>query len=64
MQIYLYKLRKEKNLTQKELAQKMNISEISYRNKEKGKNEFTQDEMFWLSRFFGQPMEKIFLPRK
>ena len=52
MQTTLYGLRKAKGLTQKELA------------KELGKNEFTQDEMFFLSRYFNERMDKIFLPRK
>ena len=54
MQTVLYGLRKERGLTQKELAQKMGISEVSYRNKELGKSEFTQDEMFFLSRFLNK----------
>lgn len=45
MQIYLYQLRKEKGITQKELAQKLGISETAYRQKEKGQSAFTQDEM-------------------
>lgn len=64
MQTVLYGLRKERGLTQKELAQKMGISEVSYRNKELGKSEFTQDEMFFLSRFLNKQIDKIFLPRK
>ena len=64
MQTTLYGLRKAKGLTQKELAKKLGISELSYRNKELGKNEFTQDEMFFLSSYFNEKMDKIFLPRK
>lgn len=64
MQTTLYGLRKQKGLTQRELANKLGISELSYRNKELGKNEFTQDEMFFLSSFFGEKMDNIFLPRK
>ena len=41
MQIYLYQLRKEKGITQKELAQKLGISETAYRQKEKGQSAFT-----------------------
>ena len=40
MQIYLYQLRKEKGITQKELAQKLGISETAYRQKEKGQSAF------------------------
>lgn len=64
MQTILYGLRKAKGLTQKELAKEIGISELSYRNKERGKNEFTQDEMFFLSHFFNKQIDKIFLPRK
>ena len=46
MQIYLYQLRKEKGITQKELAQKLGISETAYRQKEKGQRAFKSDEMF------------------
>ena len=64
MQTILYGLRKAKGLTQKELAKEIGISELSYRNKERGKNEFTQDEMFFLSHFLNKQIDKIFLPRK
>lgn len=64
LQTVLYGLRKERGLTQKELSKKMGISEVSYRNKELGKSEFTQDEMFFLSLFFNAQIDQIFLPRK
>ena len=64
VQIYLYQLRKEKGITQKELAQKLGISETAYRQKEKGQSAFTQDEMFFLRSFFDKPLQDIFLPRK
>ena len=60
MQIYLYQLRKEKGITQKELAQKLGISETAYRQKEKGQSAFTQDEMFFLRSFFDKPLQDIF----
>lgn len=64
MQLLLYDLKKNKNkLTQKDIAQYLGISTKSYRDKEKGKQEFTQDEMFKLSNFFKKPIDKIFLPR-
>lgn len=37
MQIYLYKLRKEAGMTQKEMAQNLDITASSYRRKEQGK---------------------------
>lgn len=65
MQLLLYDLRKEQTgLTQKDMAKYLGISTKSYRDKEKGKQEFTQDEMFKLSNFFNKPIDKIFLPRK
>ncbi len=64
MQILLYKLRKEAKLSQQDVADFLGISVVSYRNKEKSVNQFTQDEMFKLSRFFNEPMSKIFLDRK
>ena len=65
MQTILYELRKEvKHVTQKEVADYLGISVNTYRNKEKGSSEFTQDEMFLLSSYFNMPIHKIFLPRK
>lgn len=65
MQIKLYNLRKnEKHLTQKELAEMLGISVKSYRDKELGHQQFTQDEMFKLADIFNTNLEDIFLPRK
>lgn len=64
MQTVLYSLRKEKNLTQEEMAAKIGISANAYRQKEKGQRQFTQDEMFFLGSFFDKPIQEIFLPRK
>lgn len=64
MQVLLYQLRKEADMTQKELAEKLGISETAYRQKEKGQRAFSQDEMFFLSGFFHKPLQEIFLPRK
>ena len=63
-QIYLIELRKNKGLTQADIAKKLNLSETAYRQKELGKREFTQDEMFYLSSFFGKQIVEIFLPKK
>lgn len=65
MQIKLYNLRKnQKHLTQKELAAMLGISTKSYRDKELGHQQFTQDEMFKISDIFNAKLEDIFLPRK
>lgn len=60
MQIYLYQLRKEKDITQKELAQKLGISETAYRQKEKGKSAFKSDEMFIIADILEKDIGEIF----
>lgn len=60
MQIYLYQLRKEKGITQKELAQKLGISETAYRQKEKGKRAFKSDEMFIIADILEKDIGEIF----
>ncbi|HGK1753356.1 TPA: helix-turn-helix transcriptional regulator [Streptococcus pneumoniae] len=60
MQIYLYQLRKEKGISQKELAQKLGISETAYRQKEKGRSSFKSDEMFIIADIFGKDIGEIF----
>lgn len=60
MQIYLYKLRKEKGITQKELAQKLGISETAYRQKEKGQSAFKSDEMFIIADILEKDIGEIF----
>lgn len=61
MQIYLYQLRKEKGITQKELAQKLGISETAYRQKEKGQRAFKSDEMFMIADILEKDIGEIFL---
>ena len=60
MQIYLYQLRKEKGITQKELAQKIGISETAYRQKEKGQRAFKSDEMFIIADILEKDIGDIF----
>ena len=60
MQIYLYQLRKEKGLTQKEMAQKLGISETAYRQKEKGQRAFKSDEMFIIADILEKDIGEIF----
>lgn len=67
MQIYLYQLRKEKGITQRELAQKLGISETAYRQKEKGQSAFKSDEMFIIADILEKDIGEIFSdprPRK
>ncbi|RSJ23183.1 helix-turn-helix protein [Streptococcus intermedius] len=64
MQIKLYELRKKAGLNQADLAKKIGISVNQYGKKERGQQEFTQDEMFLLSNFFNKSISDIFSPRK
>lgn len=59
----LVRLRSEKNLKQEDLAKLLNITKESYGMKERGQTQFQMEEMFRLSRYFGLPIEQIFLPR-
>lgn len=64
MQLTLYDIRKNKlGWTQKQFASAIGISVKAYRDKEKGKYPFDQDEMFLISKIVGEPMDKIFSPR-
>lgn len=45
------------------MAKFLKITTESYGNKERGDNQFKLDEMFFISRLFGLPIEEIFLPR-
>lgn len=61
----LYDLRKnEFKKTQKEMAEILGIATLTYREKEKGRKAFTQDEMFQISILFDMKVDEIFLPRK
>lgn len=62
MQENLLILRKNNNITQEELANKLGISTKTYGYKESGKTEFTMNEMFIIAKFFQKPVEEIFLP--
>lgn len=64
MQSKLLILRKEAGLSQKEIAGKLGISVTSYGEKERGRSEFSQSEMFCLRDIFNRPLEEIFLPTK
>ena len=60
MQVYLYQLRKEKGMTQKQLAGKLGISETAYRQKEKGQRAFKSDEMFIIADILEKDISEIF----
>lgn len=63
MQTVLYGARKEKKLSQQEMAEKLGISRVSYGAKERGDKAFTLDEMFRISKILGKGLDDIFLPR-
>lgn len=48
-------------LTQEDVAKALGISEVAYRNKENGVNEFKMSEMFKLSDMFNTPIGDLFL---
>lgn len=62
MQEKLMLLRKKKNIKQQELADLLGISLNQYSLKEKGKYNFTCDEMFLIADYFKMAIEEIFLP--
>lgn len=64
MQEKLLLLRKNNNITQKELADLIGISVNQYSSKENGKYNFDCDEMFKIANFFNLAIENIFLPSK
>ena len=64
MQIKLYELRKEAGLTQAQMAEKLNISETTYRSKELGQTDFKSTEMFLIADILEKDIHEIFLPKK
>ncbi|HHJ8618136.1 TPA: helix-turn-helix transcriptional regulator [Streptococcus pyogenes] len=58
----LYKLRKEKGISQEEMSKVINKSSNTYRDKELGKRDFTQSEMFKIASFFNKDLGEIFTP--
>ena len=62
MQDQLILLMKKNNITNKELANKINISEKQMGLKLKGKTDFKSTEMFKIAKFFEMPINEIFLP--
>lgn len=58
----LIQLRKEAGITQKQMAEILNINVATYVRKETGQNDFLSSEMFKISDFFARSLEEIFLP--
>ncbi|WP_449461339.1 helix-turn-helix transcriptional regulator [Streptococcus suis] len=64
MQSKLYALRRERSITQEQMAKHLGISTSTYRNKEMDRQEFKSSEMFAISKFFEMEISKIFLDKK
>ncbi|HFU3983531.1 TPA: helix-turn-helix transcriptional regulator [Streptococcus suis] len=64
MQSKLYALRRERNITQEQMATLLGVSTSTYRNKEMDRQEFKSSEMFAIGRFLGLEISEIFLDNK
>lgn len=62
MQEKLIILRKQRNITQKEIADLIGITTKQYSLKENGNAKFNGDEMFKIADFFKMQIDSIFLP--
>ena len=62
MQSKLASIRRYNNISQREMAEVLNISTSSYSLKELGKNQFTATEMFVIASKFNMRLDQIFLP--
>ncbi|MFZ7175811.1 helix-turn-helix transcriptional regulator [Streptococcus hyovaginalis] len=60
MQVLLYELRKKSNLKQSDMAKVIHKSEVTYRDKELGKRDFTLSEMYAIANFFKRDVGDIF----
>ena len=58
----LASLRRSKNISQREIAELINVSLVTYNNKELGKTQFKASEMFIIADYFNVTIEDIFLP--
>lgn len=63
MQWNLIILRKKAGMSQKQMAEYLNISEDTYGKKERGQLQFNMSEMFAIAELFNQTLDDIFLPR-
>lgn len=62
MQSKLAAIRRYENLSQREMAELIDVDERTYVNKEHGVTQFKSSEMFLIARRLGKPIEDIFLP--
>lgn len=56
-------LRKEANISQKEMADLLDISLSTYWRKETGKKDFNETEMFKIRNILQKPIDEIFLQK-
>lgn len=59
----LVKLRKKYKITQKNMAEMLDINVRTYCLKETGKTDFNLEEIYIIAKFFNKRIEEIFLPR-
>lgn len=59
----LIKLRKINKVSQKRMADLLNIHTNTYASKENGDVDFNLEEIFIIAAFFNKRIEEIFLPR-
>jgi len=58
----LASIRRANNISQREMAELIDVSTVTYSNKELGKTQFTSSEMFIIADFFAKKVDEIFLP--
>ncbi|AJD83081.1 Cro/Cl family transcriptional regulator [Streptococcus phage Str-PAP-1] len=61
MQIVLYQLRKQNDISQEKMADVIGKTSVSYRNKELGRTDFSSSEMFKIANFFHKSISEIFI---
>lgn len=59
----LIRLRGERGMYQRDVAEHLGITNETYGMKERGQLQFSMNEMFMISRLFETSMDEIFLPR-
>lgn len=65
MQKKLFLERKiERSMTQKQMADLLGISALTYKRKESGEYPFNQDEMFKIAELFNVKIDELFEDRK
>ncbi|HEM6182819.1 TPA: helix-turn-helix transcriptional regulator [Streptococcus suis] len=60
MQLLLYEARKQAGYTQKDIADKLGISETTYRQKELGQNDFKLSECYKIAKILNKEISDLF----